>query len=270
MKKQKTTVNENSKKCQNSANTDVAAKTSKSEELKNTAEAAKATPKGPYLGSPGLDKAIAEFCRRSNKRQKNSFDTAYEQGDDIRKMIALIEGKKYAHLKRRPNNSDPYGVLAGHPECVLGMKQMRRYVLFADTVDAIKKAGYEAPILGLTYYVEVSRLKSTESICETLNQVVKDDLSVRELIAIVDQIMPPKKKAKGGVNDEAETGGDDGDTQEPSDWKKSLGQIIGMTLAKLAPIVQVMADQKAKLDEETAKSLRKLEEKIQDILRRAE
>ena len=243
---------------------------------KNKAEAVAGTsksedkPAGPYLGSPSLDKEISDFCQRSNKRQKNSFEAGYDQGADIRRMISLIEGTKYKHLKRRPNNGSPYEILCGHADCRMGEKQMRRYVLFADTVDSIRAAKYEPIVLGLTYYVEAARLKSVESIIETLNQVVKDDLSVRELIAIVDQIMPPKKKAKGGVNDEAETGGDDGDTQEPSDWKKSLGQIIGTMLTKLAPIAQVMAEQKAKLDKETAKSLRKLEEKIQDILRRAE
>ena len=227
--------------------------------------------KGPYLGSPALDKEISEFCQRSNNREKNSFETAYEQGDDIRKMIALIEGKKYRHLKRRPNGASPYGILCGHRDCrFLGEKQMRRYVLFADTVDAIKKAGYEAPILGLTYYIEASRLKSVESIIETLNQVVKDDLSVRELIAIVDQIMPPNKKAKGASEGCEETGDEGEVDQEPTDWKKSLGQIIGTMLTKLAPIAQVMAEQKAKLDKETADSLRKLEVKIQELLRRAE
>ena len=235
------------------------------ETSKSTAKDAKA-----YLGCKSLDKEIAEFCRRSEKRQKNSFGMSYDQGDDIRKMIALIEGKKYAHLKRRPNNADPYAVLAGHPECLLGMKQMRRYVLFADTVDAIKKAGYEAPILGLTYYVEASRLKSTESICETLNQVVKDDLSVRELIGIVDQIMPSKKKATGGDEESPKPGGDEKNNQESSGWKKSLEEFVGQALAQLAPIAQEMADKKAALDKETAASLRKLQEKIQDILRKGE
>lgn len=249
--------------------TEASAKTSKSQELKNTTEVGKATPKKPYLGSPSLDKEIAAFCRRSNKRQKNSFQMGYEEGDDLRKMVSLIEGKKYAHLKRRPNNADPYAVLAGHPECFLGMKQMRRYVLFTDTVDAIKKAGYEAPILGLTYYVEAARLKSTESICETLNQVVKNDLSVRELIEIVDQIMPPKRKAKSGEGESSESDGNDQPENESLDWKKSLEQFVGSALKNLAPIAQEMADKKAKLDKETEASLRKLQEKIQDILRRA-
>ena len=249
--------------------TEATAKTSKSEELKTTTEAGKATPKGAYLGSPGLDKAIADFCRRSSKRQKNSFHMGYEEGDDLRKMISLVEGKKYAHLKRRPNNADPFEILARHPECFLGMKQMRRYVLFADTVDAIKKAGYEAPILGLTYYVEGARLKSVESIVETLNQVVKDDHSVRELIEIVDQIMPPKRKAKSDEGETSTNDGNGGRENEPLDWKKSLEQFVGSALKDLAPIAQKMADKKAKLDKETANSLRKLGEKIQDILRRA-
>lgn len=270
MKKQKTTGNETSKKTQRNATTEASAKTSKSEELKNATKAGKASPMGPYLGCKSLDKVITDFCRRSEKRQKNSFGMSYDQGDDIRKMIALIEGKKYAHLKRRPNNADPYAVLAGHPDGVLGMKQMRRYVLFADTVDAIKKAGYKAPILGLTYYVEATRLKSVESIIETLNQVVKDDLSVRELIAIVDQIMPPKKKIKGGSDDNPD-GDSDGVTDgtgETDDWKNSLEKIIGETIARLAPIAKEMSDKKATLDKETAVSLRKLQEKIQEILRR--
>ena len=238
----------------------------------NAAGTSKSAAKGnkAYLGSPSLDKEIAAFFRRSEKREKNSFGVTYQQGDDIRGMIALIEGSKYQNLRRRPNGASPYGILCGHPESFLGEKQMRRYVLFADTVDAIEKAGYEAPILGLTYYIETARLKSIESIIETLNQVVKDDLSVRELIGIVDQIMPPKKKAKDGSGDETggETGGEDEGSQNPSDWKKSLAQIIGATIAKLAPIAQEMADQKAKLDKETAASLRKLQEKIQEILRR--
>ena len=232
---------------------------------KSTAKA-----KGPYLGSKALDKEIAAFCRRSEKREKNSFETAYEQGADIRRMISLLEGSKYRHLKRRPNGGDPYVTLCGHPDSQMGTKQMRRYVLFADTVDAIKKAGYEMPILGLTYYVEAARLKSVESICETLTQVAKDDLSVRELIGIVDQIMPPKKKAKGGSGEDSDGDADDamGGDGEVFDWKKSLAQIIGATIAKLAPIAQEMADKKAKLDKETAASLRKLQEKIEDILRR--
>ena len=41
-------------------------------------------------------------------------------------------------------------------------------------------------------------------------------------------------------------------------------------LTKLAPIAQVMAEQNAKLDKETVDSLRKLEVKIQELLRRAE
>ena len=250
--------------------TEASAKTSKSEELKTTTEAGKATPKGAYLGSPSLDREISLFCQRSEKRQKNSFGVSYDQGDDIRKMISLIEGKKYAHLKRRPNNADPFEILAEHPESSLGTKQMRRYVLFADTVDAIKKAGYETPILGLTYYVEGARLKSVESIVETLNQVVKDDLSVRELIEIVDQIMPPNKKAKGASEGCEETGVEGEVDQEPTDWKISLGLIIGTMLTKLAPIAQVMAEQNAKLDKETVDSLRKLEVKIQELLRRAE
>ena len=227
-------------------------------------------PKGPYLGSKSLDKEIADFCQRSNKRQKNSFETAYEQGADIRGMISLIEGTKYKHLKRRPNNGSPYEILCGHADCQMGEKQMRRYVLFADTVDSIRAAKYEPALLGITYYVEAARLKSVESIIETLNQVVKDDLSVRELIAIVDQIMPPNKKAKVASEGCEETGDEGEVDQEPTDWKKSLGQIIGTMLTKLAPIAQVMAEQKAKLDKETADSLRKLEVKIQELLRRAE
>ena len=249
--------------------TEASAKTSKSQELKNATKAGKASPMGSYMGCKSLDKEIVDFCRRSEKRQKNSYGMSYDQGDDIRKMIALIEGKKYAHLKRRPNNADPFEILARHPECFLGMKQMRRYVLFADTVDAIKKAGYEAPILGLTYYVEAARLKSVESIVETLNQVVKDDLSVRELIEIVDQIMPPKRKAKGGEGESSESDGNDQPENESLDWKKSLEQFVGSALKNLAPIAQEMADKKAKLDKETANSLRKLGEKIADILRRA-
>lgn len=227
-------------------------------------------PKVPYLGSKALDKEISEFCQQSNKRQKNSFETAYEQGADIRRMISLIEGTKYKHLKRRPNNGSPYEILCGHADCRMGEKQMRRYVLFADTVDSIRAAKYEPALLGITYYVEAARLKSVESIIETLNQVVNDDLSVRELIAIVDQIMPPNKKAKGASEGCEETGDEGEVDQEPADWKKSLGQIIGTMLTKLAPIAQVMAEQKAKLDKETADSLRKLEVKIQELLRRAE
>lgn len=226
----------------------------------------------PYLGSKSLDKEIAAFCWRSEKREKNSFSVAYEQGADIRRMILLLEGSKYRHLKRRPNGVDPYVTLCGHPDSRMGEKQMRRYVLFADTVDAIKKAGYETPTLGLTHYIEAARLKSVESIVETLNQVAKDDLSVRDLIGIIDQIMPPKKKAKreSGDETECETEGEDGNSQDPSDWKKSLAQIIGTTLTRLAPIAQEMADKKAKLDKETEASLRKLQEKIQEILGRAE
>jgi hypothetical protein len=41
---------------------------------------------------------------------------------------------------------------------------MRRYVLFADHCGRHPRAKYEAPILGLTYYVEAARLKSVESI----------------------------------------------------------------------------------------------------------
>lgn len=270
MKKQKTTQTKTNDKKQNATTAEGSAKTSKSEEHNNTTMAGAALPMGPYLGSKSLDKEICDFFLRSEKREKNSFETAYEQGDDIRGMIALIEGKKYAPLKRRPNNGSPYAILCGHVECHMGEKQMRRYVLFADTVDAIKKAGYEAPTLGLTYYVEAARLKSVESIIETLKQVAKDDLSVRELIGIVDQIMPSKMKAKGGSGDETEgeTGGEDGGSRDPSDWKKSLAQIIGATIAKLAPIAQEMADKKATLDKETAASLRKLQEKIQEILRR--
>ena len=238
-----------------------------------SAETSKSAAKNnePYLGSKSLDKEIAEFCQRSEKRQKNSFNMAYEQGDDIRRMILLLEGNKYRHLKRRPNNADPYGILCGHPECrVMGEKQMRRYVLFADTVDAIRRAGYEAPLLSLTYYVEGARLKSIESIMETLNQVVRDDLSVRELIEIVDQIMPPKRKAKGDEGETSETTGDGGSENEPVDWKTALEEFVGRAMALIAPIAQGMADQKAKLDKETANSLRKLQEKIQEILGRAE
>ena len=196
MKNQKTTGSETSKKCKNSNPTKADAETLKSSEI----------AKVPYLGSIALDKAITEFCQRSNKRQKNSFETAYEQGADIRRMISLIEGTKYKHLKRRPNNGSPYDILCGHADCQMGEKQMRRYVLFADTVDSIRAAKYEPALLGITYYVEAARLKSVESIIETLNQVVKDDLSVRELIAIVDQIMPPNKKAKGASEGCEETG----------------------------------------------------------------
>ena len=243
---------------------------------KNKAEAVAGTSKstdnskGPNLGSKALDKEISEFCQRSNKRQKNSFEAGYDQGADIRRMISLIEGTKYKHLKRRPNNGSPYEILCGHADCRMGEKQMRRYVLFADTVDSIRAAKYEPVVLGLTYYVEAARLKSVESIIETLNQVVNDDLSVRELIAIVDQIMPPKKKAKGASEGCEETGDEGEVDQEPTDWKKSLGQIIGTMLTKLAPIAQVMAEQNAMLDKETVDSLRKLEVKIQELLRRAE
>ena len=236
--------------------TGISAETSKSEQA--------------YLGSHALDNELSGYFRRSVKRQKNSFQMAYEEGDDLRKMISLIEGKKYAHLKRRPNNADPYGILSGHPECSLGTKQMRRYVLFADTVDALRKAGYEAPLLSLTYYVEAARLKSAESMIETLNQVVRDDLSVREMIEIVDQIMPPKRKAKGNEGETSETTGDGGSENEPVDWKTALEEFVGRAMALIAPIAQAMADQKAKLDKETANSLRKLQEKIQEILGRAE
>ena len=269
MKKQKTTQTKTTGKKQN-ATIEASAKTSKSEEHNNTTKTGAALPMGPYLGSKSLDKEIRDFCRRSDMREKNSYQMAYEQGDDIRRMVLLLEGNQYRHLKRRPNGGDPYATLCGHPESRMGAKQMRRYVLFADTVDAIRAAKYEAPILGLTYYVEAARLKSVESIIETLNQVVKDDLSVRELIGIVDQIMPPKKKAKGGSDEDSDgdvdgvTGGDG----EVIDWKNSLEKIIGETIARLAPIAKEMSDKKATLDKETAVSLRKLQEKIQEILRR--
>ena len=268
MKTKKKTGAETSKK--NASTSESSAKTSKSEEQCNPASVGKVSLVGPYMGCKSLDKEISEFCRRSEKRQKDSFGMSYDQGDDIRKMIALIEGEKYRHLRRRPNGTSPYGIICGHRDCrLMGEKQMRRYVLFADTVDAIKKAGYEAPILGLTYYVEGARLKSVESIVETLNQVAKDDLSVRELIDIVDQIMPPKKKAQGGDGEMSELGGDIDRDGEPSDWKKSLAKIIGTMLARLAPIAQEMADKKAILDKETADSLRILGDKIAEILRRA-
>jgi hypothetical protein len=270
MKKQKTTQTKTNDKKQNATTAEGSAKTSKSEEHNNTTKTGAALPMGPYLGSKSLDKEIRDFCRRSDMREKNSYQMAYEQGDDIRRMVLLLEGNQYRHLKRRPNGGDPYATLCGHPESRMGAKQMRRYVLFADTVDAIRAAKYEAPILGLTYYVEAARLKSVESIIETLNQVVKDDLSVRELIGIVDQIMPPKKKAMVGSSEDSD--GDENDGTDgigkTNDWKNSLEKIIGETIARLAPIAQEMSDKKATLDKETADSLRKLQEKIQEILRR--
>jgi len=242
-------------------------KLEKKNAAQSVAETSKSKQEGPYLGSRSLAKELSGYCQRSNKRQKGVFQATYQEGKDILHLVDLLEGTKYKTLKRRPNNSDPYEIIAAYPECRVKARQLRRWVRFTETIDAIRGAGYEVPLLGVTFYSEVARLKSVESITETLRRVVNDDLSVRELIEIVDQIMPPKKKVKGGGNGVAGEGGGNG--QEPSGWWASLGQVIGDTLTKLAKIEQAMACQKVKLDGETAKSLEKLKSKIQDLLRKA-
>ena len=221
------------------------------------------TPQSPYFFiEQNLDDKIKRYCRRSEKRRRGSFQSAYEEGRDINRLIVLLDRPDFKYLKKRPNGTDPFDYLAGHPDCRVGSRQLRRYNSFYLTVTAIRKAGYEPVLLGVSHYAEVAKLKSVEAIVTTLQQVVGQDLSVRELIAIVDQqVTPEKEKTANGSG----AGGD----QPPVDWKKALGKFIGAMNVRLAEIDKAMPKTNLRLDKETAKDLRDLQSALGNILKRA-
>ena len=217
-------------------------------------------PVGPYMGDQVLDDEIAAFLRRSQNRQKGAFDTAMADGEDVHRLVGMIEGDKFKGLRRRPNSTSPFDIIAKHPDSTVGDKQLRRQEGFYLQVTRIREAGLVPPMLGVTHYAEVSVLKSLESMVATLRQAERDGLSVRELIDIVAQMPSEQKKAP-----RTKQGRKDG---KAFFWQKELKAVVGVTTKRLAQIDEAMIKAKSVLLPEDAKNLRKVVTLINSILKR--
>lgn len=155
---------------------------------KNTAKANAQTLKSQpdFLGDKALDKEIAGYWKRSETRRKGSFQSALQDGKELDRLIKIIEGDKYKGYRKRPNLSDPFLVIASHKDCKIRPKQLRRQWRFFKTVNAMKEANIEPPMLGVTFYSEVSaKLKSPKAIAAVLQKCLDEDLSIRDLLALL-------------------------------------------------------------------------------------
>ena len=216
-------------------------------------------PTGPYLGNQALDDEIAEYLRRRATRCKGAFDSAYADAEDLDRLVKKLDDGEFKGIKRR-NGTDPYDIIAEYPDSDVGAKQLRRQHSFYKTVVRIRKAALTPPLLGVTHYAEVQKLKSVESIVKTLDQVVEQDLSVRQLIAIVDQ-MPDGAKKEPRTQKSAKN--------KCFSWLKELKTVVGTTTKRLAQIDEAMGKSKATLSPEDSKELKKLSDLINSILKRA-
>ena len=156
-------------------------------ENKNTSKVKAQTLKSqPVLGDKALDKEIAGYFKRSETRRKGSFNSSYEDGKELDRLIGIIEGDKYKEYRKRPNLSDPFLVIASHKDSKVGPKQLRRQWRFFKTVNAMKEANIEPPVIGLTFYSEATaKLKSPKAIAKVLQTCLDKDLSIRDLLALL-------------------------------------------------------------------------------------
>ena len=217
-------------------------------------------PTGAYLGNQALDDEIAGYLRRRATRCKGAFDGAFADAEDLDRLVKKLDAGEFKGIKRL-NGTDPYDIIAKYPDSEVGAKQLRRQHDFYKTVVRIRNAGLTPPLLGVTHYAEVQKLKSVESIVKTLDQVVEQDLSVRELIAIVDQMSDDAKKEPR--------------TKKPAkkkgfSWLQELKAVVGTASKRLAQIDEAMGKSKATLSPEDAKVVKKLADMINSILKRAE
>lgn len=148
--------------------------------------AAKTSKSEPIMGDKALDKEIAGYCQRSETRRKGSFNSSYEDGKELDRLIGIIEGDKYSGYRKRPNLSDPFLVIASHKDCKVRPKQLRRQWRFFKTVNAMKEANIEPPVIGVTFYSEATaKLKAIKDVARILQKCLDEDLSIRDLLALL-------------------------------------------------------------------------------------
>ena len=188
-------------------------------EKKNAAKADAQTSKSqPFMGDKALDKEIAGYCKRSETRRKGSFKSSYEDGKELDRLIKIIEGDKYKGLRRRPNYSDPFLVVASHKDCKVGPKQLRRQWRFFQTVNAMKEANIEPPIIGVTFYAEATaKLKAIKDVARILQKCLDEDLSIRDLLALL---------------------GESKSSKSNRDWRDHLDSVLNKTFTDLGEIEQ--------------------------------
>ena len=196
----------------------------------NTAKASVQTLKSrPVLGDEVLDNEIANYCKRSETRRKDSFTSSYEDGKELDRLIKIIEGDKYKDLVRRPNYSDPFLVIASHKDCKVGPKQLRRQWRFFQTVNAMKAANIEPPVVGVTFYSEATaKLKSIKAVARILWKCLDEDLSIRDLLALLG-------KGKSSRSDRS--------------WLDQLDSILNKFITDLGEIEQEWKESKEPLGE---------------------
>jgi len=199
-------------------------------EKKNTAKVDAQTLKSqPYLDDKALDKEIAGYCKRSETRRKGSFNSSYEDGKELDRLIKIIEGDQYKGLLRRPNFSDPFLVIASHPDCKNGPKQLRRQWRFFQTVNEMRKANIEPPNIGVTFFSEASsKLKSPKAIAEVLQKCLDEDLCIRDLLALLGGSKSPN---------------------QPRNWRDHLDSDLNKIFTDLGEIEQGWKESKEPLGE---------------------
>jgi hypothetical protein len=237
--------------------TDLAVKTSKSEEVVTVAKTAlsavspkEASSAGYYLGDQKLDEAVGGFCRASRARAHGRFEALVQDAAELARLVCELDGGKFEGLKRA-NSTDPYNIVAGHDDCPVGAKQLRRLAEFHDTYEKIVALGQQPPQLGVTAYSVVSPISDIHVRLVLLRRVEQEGLCIRQLIDLVDELLPKEEKERG-----------------PFDWLKALQRVIGTTYTVMADVDAEMLRLHASLDAETAKHLSRLQEKIADILKR--
>lgn len=229
--------------------------TSKSEEMAAAAATPAASPKGApvagyYLGDRKLDEAVGGFCRASRARAHGRFEALVQDAAELARLVCELDGGKFEGLKRA-NSTDPYNIVAGHDDCPVGAKQLRRLATFHAAYEAITALGERPPELGVTAYSVTQPIEDISVRLGLLRRVESEGLSIRELIDFVDELVPKKTKERG-----------------PFDWLKALQGVIGRTYNVLAEVDAEMLKLHACLDAETAKHLSRLQGKIGDLLLR--
>jgi len=199
-------------------------------ENKNTPKSNTQTLKSqPVLGDKALDKLIEGYCKRSETRRKGSFHSALEDGKELDRLIIIIEGDKYKEYRKRPNLSDPFLVIASHKDSKVGPKQLRRQWQFFKTVNAMKEANIEPPVIGLTFYSEATaKLKSPKAIAEVLRKCLNEDLSIRDLLTLL---------------------GEGKSSKSARDWRDHLDSSLNKIFTELGEIEQQWKDSKEPLGE---------------------
>ena len=214
MKKQNTTETKTNRKNKNSTPAKANALTLKSQ---------------PVLGDKALDKEIAGYFQRSETRRKGSFNSSYEDGKELDRLIGIIEGDKYKGYCKRPNLSDPFLVVASHKDCKVGPKQLRRQWRFFKTVNAMKEVNIEPPVIGVTFYAEATaRIKPIKDVARVLRKCLDEDLSIRDLLALLGE----GKSSKSNRN-----------------WRDHLDSVLNKLITVLGEIEQEWRESKEPLGE---------------------